>query len=73
MVLIGETRQVIVGLRLKIGAGDAPLRLRVEQRQPCLVEQGMDDGSNEDGLAGTGKTSDAETQGWRGEARRKVF
>ena len=72
MVLIGKARQVIVRLRFEIGAGDAALRLRIEQSQPCLVQEGMNEGGDEDGLAGTGKAGDAKAKARRGEARRKV-
>ena len=52
MILIGEARQVVVGLRLEIGARDAPLRMGVEQRQARLIEQRVDEGGDEHGLAG---------------------
>ena len=73
MILIGEARQVVVRLRLEIGARDAALSLRVEQRQPALIEERVDKGGNEDGLAGAGETGDAQAQGRRRKARRKVL
>ena len=51
MLLEGEARHERVGLRLEIGAHQAPLRRRVEKRQPRPGHQVVHKGGDEDGFA----------------------
>ena len=60
VVLVLEPRQVDIGLRLQVGAGDAALGLGVEQRQAGGVDQVVHQAGDEHGLAGARQAGDAE-------------
>ena len=62
MLLIGEARHRVVGLRLEMGAGDAPLRRRAQHRQAAAADQIVDERGDEDGLAGARQARHAEPQ-----------
>ena len=52
MVLIVEARHRVVRLRLEPGARDPPGRERLEHRKAPAAGEAVDQGGDEDGLAG---------------------
>ena len=60
--LVVEARHRVVGLRLEVGALDAPLGLGHEERQPPAGDEVADQRGDEDGLAGARQPGDAEPQ-----------
>ena len=62
MLLVGEARHRVVGLRLEAGARDAPFRRGGEHRQARAGDQIVDKRGEEDRLAGARKPCHAEPQ-----------
>ena len=60
--LVVEARHRVVGLRLEVGALDAPLGLGHEERQAAAGDEIADERGDEDGLAGARQPGDAEPQ-----------
>ena len=52
MALIVEARHVVVGLRLEHRRRDAAARIGPEKRQAAAMQEIVDEGGDEDGLAG---------------------
>ncbi len=67
MVLVGEARHRVVGLRLEPGPDDAPLGGGGEHRQPDAGDEVADERGQEHRLAGARKPGDAEAQAAAGE------
>jgi hypothetical protein len=65
VLLVGEARDCIVGLRLEVGAGDAALGHGSEKGQPPAGDQAAHEGGDEHGLARTREAGDAEPHGGR--------
>ena len=63
VLLVGEPWQGIVGLRLEVGAGDAPLGHGREVGQAPAGHEATHQGGDEDRLAGACQPGDAEAQG----------
>ncbi len=75
VLLVGEARHAVVGLRLQIGARDAALGHGREERQPAAHQEVADERRDEHGLARAGEPGDAEAHGRRhqvGEARARL-
>ncbi len=72
MVLVLETGNVHVRLRLERRARDAPGRMRLEQRQAAAANEIVDQRGDEDRLARARQPRDAETQRRGNEARGEV-
>ena len=72
MILVGEARHRVVGLRLEPGAGDASLGRGGEHRQPRAGDQVVDERGEEHRLAGAGEAGDAEPQSRRRRNNRRV-
>ncbi len=60
--LVVEARHLVVRLRLEVGALDAALGFRHEERQASAGDEIANERGDEDGLAGTGQPGDAEPQ-----------
>ena len=60
VVLVGEARDGVVGLRLQVGGLDAALGGGAELRHAAAVEQVGDQRGDEHGLAGAAEAGDAE-------------
>jgi hypothetical protein len=64
MIFIGEAREIIIWLWLKIAARDAAPGMGLEDREPGALQESMDQRRNENCLARAGQACDAEAQGW---------
>ncbi len=70
MLLIGEARHVIIGLRIQMRGLQAVFGENAKQRQRAFIPRSgrerpgqlMHEGGDEDGLARAGKSRDPETQ-----------
>ena len=62
MLLVVEARHVIVGLGLELGAAHPPAGIGLEERQPAAMDQVVDEGGDEDGLAGPRQAGHAEPE-----------
>ncbi len=72
MLLIFEARDDLVRLRFQIGAQQAPLGGRVEERQPAAGDEIVHERGDEHGLAGAGEPGHAEPHRRRNEAGSEV-
>jgi len=64
VLLIGKARQVIIRLRLEVGPGDAALGISFKYGQAASPGEGMNQCGDENGLTRSGKSGDAQAQGW---------
>ena len=71
MIFIGKTREIIVGLRFEIGAGNAATRLK--QGKSRTLGEGVDKGGDEYGFSSPRQASDAQSQGGVHKPCGKVF
>ena len=60
MVLVVEPRHRVIGLRLKPCARDPPARQGLENRKTAAANEAVNQGGDEDGLAGARQAGDAE-------------
>ena len=67
MILVGEARHRVVGLRLEPRPRDPPLGGGGEHRKPRAGDQVVDERGQKHGLAGARQAGDAETQAAAGE------
>ena len=67
MVLIGESRHHVVGLRFETRPRNPPFRRRGEHRKPRAGDQVVDERREKHGLAGARQAGDAETKAAAGE------
>ena len=65
VLLVGEARHAVVGLRLEVGARDAPLGHGGEERQPPAGDEVAHQRGDEDGLARARQPGDAQPHGRR--------
>jgi len=68
VVLVVESRHIVVGLRRQRGAGDASAGISLEQGQAAAMDQVVDEGGDEDRLAGAGKAGHTEAERRRDDA-----
>src|SRR5262249_41699541 len=64
VLLIVEARDVVIGLRRERGTADASARIGAEKGEATAMDQVVDEGGNEDRLAGASEPGDAETERW---------
>ena len=76
VILVLEARHRVVGLLFEEGARNASRLLRLEQRQAAAMDEIVDEGGDEDRLAGAGQPGHAEPERRReqrgGAARQRV-
>src|SRR5690606_25045535 len=70
VILVLEARNRIVRLMFEISAGNATGFLRFEQGQSAAMDKIMDEGGDEDCLAGSRQARDAKSHGGRDQAGR---
>ncbi len=64
MALVVEARHRVIGLRHKLGAGDAPAGERLEHRKTAAAQQAMQQRRDEHRLAGARQAGHAQPYGW---------
>ena len=72
MGLVIEPRHIVVGLRHEPGLGQPPACPGLEERQTAAMQEVMDEGGDENGLAGAGEAGHAEPHAWRAASDRGI-
>src|SRR5690606_14032678 len=70
MFLIGKARDRVVRLRPQGRLRDPAVRVGAKERQPPAMNEVVDEGRDEDRLAGLGQAGNAEPERWRYEVGR---